>query len=106
LTQLLSNIILSRLSTTPSVEAVYIDTLGTYSPSLPQSLLQHYPSAEPSLLDRMRLMRAFDMVSLIEACEKIKESLSQLVPIELLVIDTIANPISLLMNKGQLQGYP
>jgi hypothetical protein len=50
-------------------------------------------------------MRAFDMVSLIEACEKIKESLSQLVPIELLVIDTIANPISLVMNKGQLQGY-
>jgi hypothetical protein len=50
-------------------------------------------------------MRAFDMVSVIEACEKIKLSLSQLVPIELLVIDTIANPISLLMNKGRLQGY-
>ena len=104
MTQLLSNIILSRLTTTPNVEAVYIDTLGTYSPSLPQSLLHHYPSAEPTLLNRMRLMRAFDMVNLIEACEKIKESLSQLVPIELLVIDTIANPISLLMNKGQLQG--
>lgn len=53
----------------------------------------------------MRLLRAFDMVSVIEACEKIKSHLSQLVPIELLVIDNIANPISLLMNKGRLQGY-
>ena len=43
------------------------------------------------------------MVSLIEACENIKQALSEL-PIELLVIDTISNPISLLMNKGQMQG--
>src|SRR5438046_6385918 len=49
-------------------------------------------------------MTALDMVSLVEACDTIKKSLSELVPIELLVIDTIANPISLLMNKGQLQG--
>jgi len=49
-------------------------------------------------------MTAFDMITLIEACESIKHSLSQSVPIELIVIDTIANPISLLMNKGQLQG--
>ena len=49
-------------------------------------------------------MRALDMVSLIEACENIKQALSKLFPIELLVIDTISNPISLLMNKGQLQG--
>jgi hypothetical protein len=52
-------------------------------------------------------MTAFDIVSLIEACEIVKKSLSELIPIELLVIDTIADPISLLMNKGQLQGtYP
>jgi RecA/RadA recombinase len=87
------------------VEAVYIDTLGTYNPSLLQSLSAQYPS-DDNVLDRIHLMRAFDMVTLIEACESIKASLSHLVPIELLVIDTIANPISLLMNKGQLQGTP
>ena len=56
------------------------------------------------MLDRIHLMTALDMVSLVEACETIKESVTQRVPIELLVIDTISNPISLLMNKGQLQG--
>ena len=56
------------------------------------------------ILDRIRLVTALDMITLIEACETIKQSLSELVPIQLLVIDTIANPISLLMNKGQLQG--
>ena len=51
-------------------------------------------------------MKAFDMVSLIETCEKIKLSLEEGIKISILVIDTIANPISLLMNKGQLQGIP
>jgi hypothetical protein len=103
LIQLLSNIILSRLSSAPTGEAVYIDTLGTYNPSLLESLLPRH-STDGAILSRIRLMPAFDMISLIEACENIKQSLSQLVPIELLVIDTIANPLSLLMNKGQLQG--
>jgi hypothetical protein len=52
-------------------------------------------------------MTAFDMISLIETCEKIKSSLAEgNTSISVLVIDTIANPISLLMNKGQLQGTP
>jgi hypothetical protein len=84
---------------------VYIDTLGTYNPSLLQSLLARYPSSITAVLDRIHLMTALDMIGLIEACEAVKQSLSQLVPIELLVIDTIASPILLLMNKGQLQGY-
>ena len=49
-------------------------------------------------------MTALNMVTLVEACEQVKQSLSQKVPIELLVIDTISSPISLVMNKGQLQG--
>ena len=44
------------------------------------------------------------MVELIESCEKVKESLSQRIPIELLVIDTVTNPLSLVMNKGQWEG--
>lgn len=50
-------------------------------------------------------MTALDMVTLIESCESVKKSLTELVPIEILVIDTIANPLSILMNKGQLQGH-
>lgn len=92
------------MSSKTNVRAVYIDTLGTYNPSLLQSLLAGYPSSDPALLDRIHLMTAFDIVSLIDACETVKKSLSDLIPIELLVIDTIAHPISLLMNKGQLQG--
>jgi RecA/RadA recombinase len=103
LMQLLSNIILSRLGSTPDVEAVYIDTLGTYNPALLQSLLPRH-STDDTILNRIHLMTAFDMIGLIEACETIKQSLSRFVPIEILVIDTIANPLSLLMNKGQLQG--
>jgi hypothetical protein len=49
-------------------------------------------------------MKAFDMVSLTETCEKIKESLEGGKEISMVIMDTIANPISLLMNKGQLQG--
>ena len=105
LRQLLSNIILSRLSTTPDVRAVYIDTLGTLNPSILQALLSRYPDASPSILDRIHLVTALDMVSLVDSCESIKKSLTELVPIEMLVIDTIANPLSLLMNKGQLQGH-
>jgi len=102
--KLLSNIIVSRLASTPNVQAVYIDTLGTYNPALLQSLLPD--SSDPSVLDRIHLMTALNMVSLVEACEQIKQSLSQMVPIELLVIDTISSPVSLVMNKGQLQGTP
>jgi len=105
LRQLLSNIILSRLSTTPDVRAVYVDTLGTFNPSILQSLLSRYPDASPTILDRIHLVTALDMVSLVDSCESIKKSLTELVPIEMLVVDTIANPLSLLMNKGQLQGH-
>jgi len=83
---------------------VYIDTLGTYNPSLLQSLLAHHPSPRSDVLDRINLMTALDMFSLIDACESVKKSLMNRVPIEILVIDTIANPLSLLMNKGQIQG--
>ena len=93
------------MSSTPEIEAVYIDTLGTYNPSLLQSLLPRYPEADPTILERIHLMTAFDMISLVEVSDTIKKSLLQGAPIELLVIDTIANPISLIMNKGQLQGF-
>ena len=99
----MSNVILSRLGSSTAVQAVYIDTLGTYNPSLLQSLLPRY-STDSTILNRIHLMTAFDMISLIEACNRIKRSLSENAPIELLVIDTIANPLSILMNKGQLQG--
>ena len=89
----------------PDAQAVYIDTLGTYSPSLPQSLLPPNPPSDLAILDRINLMTALDMVTLIEACQTIGRSLSRLIPIELLIIDTIANPISLVINKGQLQGF-
>ena len=101
--KLLSNILVSRLASAPDVHAVYIDTLGTYNPSLFQSLLP--TSSDPAVLDRIHLMTALNMVTLVEACEQIKQSLSQMVPIELLVIDTISSPVSLVMNKGQLHGH-
>jgi len=65
--------------------------------------VKRYPGAE-NVLERIHLMHAFDMVTLVEACESIQRSLSERVPIELVVIDTVANPISLLMNRGQIEG--
>lgn len=88
----------------PDVRAVYIDTLGTFNPSLLQSLLSQYATSSSETLDRIHLMTALDMVTLIESCESVRRSLEELVPIDILVIDTIANPLSILMNKGQLQG--
>ena len=104
--KLLSNIVLSHLVEESEAEAVYIDTLGTYNPNLLLSLLTRY-EADKDILERIHLMTAFDMISLIETCEKIKATLEERnKSIRILVIDTIANPISLLMNKGQLQGPP
>ena len=100
----MSHIILSRLSSTPDVQAVYIDTLGTFNASLLRNLLPKYSTSETRVLDRVHLMRALDMITLIEACESIKRSLADSLPIELLIIDTIANPISLVMSKGQVHG--
>ena len=92
---------MSRLISVPVIEAVYIDTLGTYDPSHLQSLMR---TDDISVLERIHIITAFDMVNLFEACETVKQYLNQLVPIEILIIDTIANPMSALMNKGQPQG--
>jgi hypothetical protein len=83
---------------------MYIDTLGTYNPSLFESLLAEGPSSDPAVLERVRLVTVFDIFSLIDACKALETSLSNRAPIRFLVIDTMASPISLLMNKGQLQG--
>jgi RecA/RadA recombinase len=103
LMELISNVILSNLSSIAGAEAVYIDTLGTFNPALLGSLLSHY-STDTSILDRIHLMTAFSMADLLDACEKIKNSISEGSPIQFIVIDTITNPLSLELNKGQLQG--
>jgi RecA/RadA recombinase len=100
----MSHIILSRLRSTPEAQAVYIDTLGTFNASLLRNLLPSYSTSETAILDRIHLMRTLDIVTLIEACENVKQSLADSLPIELLIIDTIANPISLIMSKGHVHG--
>jgi hypothetical protein len=117
----------------------WIDSLGTFSPALLAEIVAQRlkeggdkETTVESVLDRVQIMRVFDMHGVIEALDELKQSHASrrrvvqdsegeesddddvevqkdegdadFGGVRMLVVDTINQPVSALMNKGQLQG--
>ncbi|CUS12841.1 unnamed protein product, partial [Tuber aestivum] len=112
--------------------AAWVDTLGTFSPSLLQQVVSSRTNNDSkttsSILDRVQIMRVFDIHGLIEAVDELRTghldrerhqrvvndsedeaSEEEELPPEpfngtrAIVIDTISQPITSLMTAGPLQ---
>ncbi len=100
-------------------QAVIVDTIGSLSPI---TLAQQIESrqGDSNMLDRIQIMRTLDIWGVVEAIQEITSSFA--LPLALtqssaaqearrdsqigiILIDTIANPLGLVMARGQSQGH-
>ncbi|OLL25956.1 DNA repair protein rdl1 [Neolecta irregularis DAH-3] len=96
-TLLAYKLLVSALNAFPDASALYIDTMGAFSPKRLSTLA----SGDVALLERVKLSRTFDVYGLIEAVDEIRS-----IPnLAVVVIDTISNPLGIFMSKEQSLGH-
>ncbi|BFZ63816.1 hypothetical protein YB2330_004948 [Saitoella coloradoensis] len=118
---LLATHILTHLTSS----VAYIDTQGTLDPARLANIIQHRLHAHQlqlehpnpnltmdGLLDRVKIMRAFDILGILSAIEEIRSSntsspqdAAETKVVDFLIIDTISTPLSLALTKSQAAGH-
>lgn len=93
-------------------QAVIVDTIDSLRPEVLAHLV-HEQGGDAAMLDRIQVMRTLSIYGILEATREIASKLSDTAlatlsdadRIGIVVFDTIANPLGLLMQKGQQEGH-
>ncbi|BFZ55750.1 hypothetical protein PYCC9005_002791 [Savitreella phatthalungensis] len=101
--------ILCFLQTRPGI-AIILDTVDGFKADIFAALIrQNEPDRADELLERIQVMRTRTVYDILEAVREVaaglRKSKKEGERIGVLCIDTIANPLGLLMQKGQQEGH-